>query len=195
LNILTALLDFIQGLDESIVTWIASLRAPLPDTLFKIITHLGDYGCIWILAVAAMFILKRTRKDAADTAVGMIITIIISNLILKPIFSRMRPYEVISGLTALIKQPSDASFPSGHAAFAFAAAYGIWKSTAKKFGVPALILAVLISLSRIWVGVHFPSDVICGAAIGLICAYAARRRMEKLRRLKKEAEEKEKGEL
>lgn len=100
-------------------------------------------------------------------------TLIINNIILKNLVARTRPYEVIEGLTYLVKKPTDLSFPSGHAGCAFAAACIMFRRLPRKYGVPALILAILISFSRLYVGVHYPSDVLFGVISGISISYAA----------------------
>ena len=90
---------------------------------------------------------------------------------LKDLIGRTRPYEVFDGVQRLIGKQHDASFPSGHSASSFAAAMCIYLNGPKKYGIPALLLALLIALSRLYVGVHYPGDVIAGAIIGSLMAW------------------------
>lgn len=85
---------------------------------------------------------------------------------LKNLIRRVRPYEVISGLTALIEKQHDFSFPSGHTASSFAVAIILYQELPKKYGCIAIVLAILIAFSRLYLGVHYPSDVIAGAISG-----------------------------
>ena len=93
-------------------------------------------------------------------------------LFLKNVVARTRPYEVVEGLTRLIEKQSDYSFPSGHTAASFAAAVILFLQLPKKYGIPALILAVLISFSRLYLGVHYATDVLAGAVSGTLIALA-----------------------
>lgn len=94
----------------------------------------------------------------------------VTNFLLKNYVARVRPYEVVAGLQCLIAAQPDWSFPSGHASASFASAVVIYKSCPRRIGVPALVLAFAISLSRLYVGVHYPSDVIVGMVIGTLIA-------------------------
>lgn len=96
-----------------------------------------------------------------------------NNLIIKNLVGRVRPYDAIRELQALVPPLRDSSFPSGHSACSFAVAVVVFRNLPKKNGVPVLVLAFLISLSRIYVGVHYPTDVVCGAIFGTLSALAA----------------------
>ena len=104
----------------------------------------------------------------------------------------MRPYDRFSDLTRIIAKQSDYSFPSGHSAAAFASAMVIFKNGDKKMGIPALVLAILISASRLYVGVHYPSDVIGGIIVGMVCSYLAEFTLKGIQKLfNKKTEDKE----
>lgn len=105
--------------------------------------------------------------------ISMLLNLLATNIVLKNLFSRTRPYVAVEGLHRIIEEQIDFSFPSGHTACSFAAATVIFLMCPRKVGVPAMVLAVLISLSRLYVGVHFPSDVIGGALIGIGAALLA----------------------
>ena len=111
----------------------------------------------------------------------------LNNMILKHAFSRTRPYEVVDGLILLTRKATDFSFPSGHAGSSFAAATAIFCMTRNKGGVAALILAALIAFSRLYIGIHYPSDVIAGVLTGTLCGLAAawmiRKIMEKRKQI------------
>ena len=104
---------------------------------------------------------------------SLIGTLLINNMLIKNLAARTRPYEVIDGLTYLIPKPREYSFPSGHAGSSFAAAWVMFRQLPKRCGVPALVLAVLIALSRVYVGVHYPSDVLFGVIAGIVIGLAA----------------------
>ena len=103
----------------------------------------------------------------------------------------MRPYNAMATLIPIIRKPSEFSFPSGHAGSSFASAFVLYRKLPKKYGIWAIILAALISFSRLYVGVHYPTDVLAGILVGMGCSYLGEwvvLQIEK-RRLKKKPEE------
>ena len=108
---------------------------------------------------------------------AILIGFVITNLLLKNIVNRIRPYEVVEGLRFIGKMPHDASFPSGHSTCSMAASVVLLKKLPKKAGIPLFVLGILICLSRLYVGVHYPTDVLMGAAVGIVSAFAAIRIM------------------
>jgi undecaprenyl-diphosphatase len=131
------------------------------------ITHLGDKGILWILLSLVLLFMYRTRRLGVVCAASMVLGLIVTNIILKNWVARPRPYEVIEGLECIVRKAHDWSFPSGHTTNSLACAWVIFRRAPKKWGVPALILAILISLSRLYVGIHYPTDVLGGAVIGI----------------------------
>lgn len=105
---------------------------------------------------------------------ALFFSLCINNLLLKQIVARTRPYDAIPDLVPLVARLTDFSFPSGHSAAAFSAAGVFVKTLPKRFGIPLFLFAVVIALSRLYVGVHYPSDVLCGVISGLLISYAAR---------------------
>ena len=161
------------NLDASILLWIqANLRGAL-DGFFIVVTHLGDAGILWIILTIIMMCVRKTRRTGVTCAISMILGMIAVNLILKNWIARIRPYELIEGLTLMIEKQVDYSFPSGHAANSFACAWVMLRTMKKRWGVPALLLAALIAFSRLYVGVHYPSDILAGILIGIAAAEAA----------------------
>ena len=157
--------------DSGILLWIQdSLRSGFLTPIMNVITHLGDKGILWILLTIALLIVRKTRKLGVLCAFSMLLGLCVTNLVIKNWVARVRPYELIDGLECLVGVQKDFSFPSGHTTNSIACAWVLFRRTPKKWGVPALVMAVLISLSRLYVGVHYPTDVIGGAIIGLICA-------------------------
>lgn len=154
--------------------WIQeNLRAPWLNPVMNFITNLGNEGIFWIALIILMFFFKKTRKIAVCAAISMILTLVLVNIALKPMIARTRPYVLLENLTFITKQPGDHSFPSGHSAHALAASWVMFRMMKKKYGVPLLVLGILIALSRLYVGVHFPTDVIAGCACGMIMAEIA----------------------
>ena len=167
--------------DSSILLWIQNnVRSDFLTPIMKVITHLGDKGILWIVVTLVLLFLYKTRKVGVRCLVSMVIGLVITNLIIKNWVARVRPYEVIQGLECIIEKAHDWSFPSGHATNSLACAWVIFKRMDRKYGVPALIMAILISLSRLYVGIHYPTDVLGGAAIGIGCACLSLWMMPKL---------------
>ena len=150
-------------------------RTPLLDKIMVFITSLGNGGMIWIAATILLLIPKKTRKVGIMSGVALLGSLIINNHIIKNIVQRPRPFVTFTDLRILIPTPSEFSFPSGHTASSFAAAGVFYSNLPKKFGVPAVILAGLIGLSRLYVGVHYPTDVIAGIVMGILLSFMAER--------------------
>lgn len=165
------MLESLLQLDGAILLWIQEhVRQDFLSPVVKFITHLGDAGWCWILLAMILLIVKKTRKIGLVTAVSLLSSYVVNNLILKNLAARVRPYEAVDGLQRIIEAQSDFSFPSGHSASSFAAAVVIFMLCPRKYGVPALVLAFLIALSRLYVGVHYPTDVLTGVISGTVIA-------------------------
>lgn len=168
---MTHILQFLMQLDGGLLLWIQyHCRTPLLTSFFTFLTHLGDNGGIWIVLSCVLLISKRTRAVGAMSLMALACSLIINNMILKNLVARIRPYEVIQELTLLIERQSDLSFPSGHTAASFAVAVIIYRELPRRYGIAALILAAGIGFSRLYLGVHYPSDVIGGALSGILIA-------------------------
>lgn len=148
-----------------------SLSNPLLDEIMKFITHLGSGGFIWIAVTVVMLAKKNTRKTGVKMAVSLLLSLLLCNIILKPLVDRVRPYEAVN-VDIIIGKPSGASFPSGHSSSSFAAAVTLLRSRSRG-ALAAVILAALIAFSRLYLYVHYPSDVLCGALLGTAIAFAA----------------------
>lgn len=157
----------ILNFDSSILLWLQDVvRNPILNPVFIGITHLGDGGVFWIVLSLVLCFFKKTRKAGIFGLCALLMSVLINNVCLKNIIARIRPYEIIAGLECLVKKATDYSFPSGHTGASFAAASVFLKELPKKFSIPALIVAILISFSRLYIGIHYPTDVIAGAIIG-----------------------------
>ena len=163
--------DWLYELDVNILLFIQEhLRFDFLTPILKFLTMLGDHGMLWIGIALLLILIKRTRPIGATAGASLAINALLVNVFLKNIVARTRPYEVIHGLTSLVGEQSDFSFPSGHTSSAFSVAVVMFMLMPKKYGVPALIVATLIAYSRLYVGVHYPSDIIGGLIIGILVA-------------------------
>lgn len=144
-----------------------TFACPFLDKVMPIITIFGDKGIFWIAVALILIIIKKTRKTGVMMGAALLLGLIIGNVILKNAIARTRPYDVNTAMQAelLVKALSDFSFPSGHTLASFEAAT-VLLIRDKRFGIPALVLAVLIALSRLYLYVHYPTDVLAGALLG-----------------------------
>lgn len=161
------ILDFIQSDMTSLVM----------DKIMTAFTYLGSYGLIWILLAVLLLSSERTRKNGVIMAVSLIGCLLVGNIILKPLIGRIRPCDVNAAVDLLIKKPLDASFPSGHAMSSFAGAMCIMFYSIK-YGIPAMILALIISFSRLYLYVHYPTDILAGAILGILIALLSKKIVE-----------------
>ncbi len=168
------MLEFLWNLDGNILLFLQEyVRNPVLTPVMKVITTLGNGGAIWIALTILLLAIPKTRKIGCMSLIALLGTLLVNNMLLKNLVARTRPYEVIEGLTYIVRKPSDYSFPSGHAGCSFSAACIMYRRLPRRYGVPALILAILISVSRLYVGVHYPSDVLFGVISGIAISYAA----------------------
>lgn len=155
------------AMEADILLWIQNnIRNDVLTPIFKFVTTLGNAGMIWIVLSVGLLIPKKTRRVGVLALVSLLFSALIDNVILKNVVARTRPYDLIEGLTSLVGAQKDYSFPSGHTGSAFAAAVVMFRGLPKKFGIPILVFACLMGLSRLYVGVHYPSDVLGGVLIG-----------------------------
>ena len=166
-------MEWIQGADNAVLGWIQQyLAGPAGDWLMPLITALGNAGAVWIISAAILLCMKKWRKTGVEMLVALAIAAVIGSLILKPLVGRERPFNDNDFAGLLITPPTDFSFPSGHTSSSVAAAVVLLRRD-KRLGIPALALAVLIAFSRLYLYVHYPSDVLAGAALGVIAAFLA----------------------
>ena len=169
-------LDFLQ-----------TIHTPLLDKILAFITSLGNAGIIWIVLAVVLLILPKTRKTGIIVAAALLMDLILCNLILKNLVARVRPYDVNTVIAILIKKPLDFSFPSGHTAASFAAMTALFLAKMKKAWIAALVLAVLIAFSRLYFYVHYPTDVLGGAVVGILSGIIGYTIVEKIDKRRKVA--------
>lgn len=163
--------EAIQTIDETVLRWIGeNLRLSWLNAPVKLYTTLGNAGILFIVLTLVLLCIRSTRKVGLAAAGGLIVDLLVVNITIKPLVSRPRPWVVMEGFEVLLRSSDPNSFPSGHtcAAFAFAAAVCV-AAPRKWMKAAALIVAALMGCSRLYVGVHFPSDVLSGAVIGTLC--------------------------
>ena len=159
----------ITNLDLSILMFVQeNLRSAIGDAIMVFITHLGDGGWLWIAIGVLLLLFKKTRLAGFSVLISLAINALFTNVTLKDLIARPRPFHVSDQILPLIPLPNSFSFPSGHTSGSLTAAFALYKTTPKKYGVPAVVLAALIGLSRIYVGVHYPTDVLGGLAVAIV---------------------------
>ena len=165
-----------EHFDLPILDWImANLWCPFLDAVMPVITVLGDAGIFWIALAAVFLLIPKHRKMGLSMGVALIMGVVICNMILKPVVGRIRPYDYQleffqKTIPLLIERQHDFSFPSGHTIASFEAAVAMLICN-KKLGIPAMILAVLIAFSRMYLYVHYPTDVIASVILGTGLAF------------------------
>ena len=175
--------------DLPILDWIAAnIWCPVLDVAMPIITMFGDAGIFWIAVSVLFLITKKHRKTGIGMALALIMGLLVCNIWLKPTVARIRPYDFqmeyfMKEIPLLAGTMHDFSFPSGHTIASFEAAVVILLNN-KKLGIPAMILAILIAFSRLYLYVHYPTDVIfsvfLGTAFAFLGNYLAGKIMNKL---------------
>ena len=165
------MIELINVFDIGVIEFIQNnLHNPTMDKIMILITGLGDAGLIWILIGLALLISKKYRKVGFMVLGALALGAIIGEGILKNIIQRDRPFVSIEGIDMLIKAPTSYSFPSGHTTSSFAAA-GVLSINFKNKSIYIFTLAMLIGFSRIYLGVHFPTDIFAAIILGLSCSY------------------------
>lgn len=165
--------NMITNFEISILLWIQENLRGAMDSFWIFITSLANKGIFWILVGVALLLFKKTRQTGITLLIALIINHVMTNMILKDLFARPRPYVASPELVTLIEKLSSYSFPSGHTSVSFSGALVLQRMMPKKVWIPALILACMIGFSRMYVGVHFPTDVLGGVVIGIIASTAA----------------------
>ena len=158
----------IQALDEAILLFVQdNIRTPVLTAIMWTLSRMGDAGIVWIVLGLGLVIYARTRRRGAAMLIALASEYVICDLVIKPIIQRPRPYLIITQLELLVPLESSTSFPSGHSASSFTCAYILTRMFGKK-GAWAYLPASLIALSRVYVGVHYPSDVVAGVLLGTV---------------------------
>ncbi|APH18584.1 phosphatase PAP2 family protein [Clostridium botulinum] len=163
-------MNFIQNIDIYLLDLIhKSIANDFLDKIMIFITSIGNLGLIWIAISVLLLISKKYRRVGMLCIASLILSSLIGEVVLKNLVQRGRPFTAIEGINLLVKAPKSFSFPSGHTASSFAVATVIGRKI-KNFKLPIYILAFAIAFSRLYLYVHYPSDVLVGILIGIVSA-------------------------
>ena len=168
-----------MNIELSILDWIQTLHTPFLDKIMVFITRLGDVGIIWIVLSIVLLLIPKTRKSGAVMVVALVVDVLLCNIVLKNLVARTRPYDVNTGVHLLVAKLHDYSFPSGHTAASFTSVTALYLAGEKKLWKFALVLACLIAISRLYLYVHYPTDVLGGILFGVISGYLGYRKVLK----------------
>ena len=149
----------------SFLYFLQELHNPVLDKIMVFITSLGNSGLLWIGLAVIMLFFKKYRKCAISIGIALVFKELFGNVILKELIMRERPCWIDPTVELLVKSPSSFSFPSGHTFDAFAASVTLFLNH-KKEGIAAIVVAALIAFSRMYVFVHFPTDILGGMVLG-----------------------------
>lgn len=167
-------LNYISTVDLTAVRLVREyIACGLLDKIMPVVTLFGEDGIFWIVLSIVFMLFKKTRKAGFVMALAMILGFCIGNLTLKPLVARPRPYSIDTSARLLISPLSDFSFPSGHTLVCFEGAVSLMLCGMKKLGKLSLLIAFLVAFSRVYLYVHYPTDVIAGAVLGSVFAYAS----------------------
>ena len=164
------MIESLMNLDSNILLFLQEyVRNPILNALLIPFTLSNNSGILCFVIIALFLYFKKHRK----VGILMTISLILEFVIIKNWVARIRPYEMIDGLTLLVGKANDLSFPSGHTGSAFALAVVVFMVMERKYGIIALVLASLMGFSRLYVGIHYPSDVLGGIVLGVITSIIA----------------------
>ena len=160
------------------LTALQGLHTPARDAVMLFFTRLGNAGFVWIALAAILLLFRRTRRAGCILALALVCDLVLCNFILKPLVHRVRPCDLLPEVPLLIPHPSDYSFPSGHTAASFTAVAALWLAGKKQWALAALPLGVLIAFSRMYLFVHYPTDIIGGVLVGVGCGWIGAKLVE-----------------
>ncbi len=162
--------DIILDAEFCVLNLISKISCDFLDSLMVFFSSLANKGAVWIIFAALLFVFKKTRRIGACVAIALLVNFLLVNVITKPLVHRMRPYDIDKALKIIIPLPHDFSFPSGHTSASFAAACAFYPHN-RNWGIVCIVLAFVIAFSRLYLCVHFPTDVLFGIFFGLLSAF------------------------
>lgn len=151
-----------------ILNWLQTIHSSILDKIMVFITSLGNVGLIWLVMAVILMLIPKMRKTGIMMTAALLIDVILCNGILKNLFARVRPCEINQDIQLLIARPKDYSFPSGHTAISFTAVTVLYLMKEKTLWKSSLLLAILIAFSRMYLYVHYPTDIIGGIMTGIV---------------------------
>ncbi len=161
-------------MEASILLALQSARLEGLTQLAALVSALGNYGFIWIVLAIVMLFMEGKRHIGFTVIAAVIITGIIVGFIIQPLVGRVRPFDAGIGVSAVMGvSRSGFSLPSFHAAVSFAAAMVMAMTIGRGWSIPAFAGAILISMSRMYLGVEYPTDILAGAAVGVVVGLVA----------------------
>lgn len=162
----------IQAWDDRILKILSNKHTPTLNKIMIAITTSGNYGYVWFALAIPLIIANKSRSTGLTVVLAMLITGLSGEVTIKHIVGRVRPCSREFGKDLLIKHPAHYSFPSGHTASSFAVSI-VMLSMLPVIFIPAIVYACLMAFSRIYLLVHYPTDVIAGAVLGILCGFVA----------------------
>jgi len=164
-------MEAIQNFDFFVLNGLQELlQCSFLDTVVPILTHLG-HGVVWAIFGLIFLFMKKYRFNGISIITALTVTVIISEFIIKPLFLRERPYMLNPDFVLLIPEPSGTSFPSSHTSTSFASALQFFGIN-RKAGIAAMIFAAVVAFTRLYLYVHFPTDILGGIILGVIMGFA-----------------------
>lgn len=165
------MIERITQIDFAVLNYIQEhFRCSFFDFLMPLLSRAAELGLVWIIIAVIMLFFKKSRRCGVLMLVSMALTILIGEFTVKNIVCRVRPCNVNTAIDMLVRRPQSFSFPSGHTGASFAAAMSICLNKKWYWGLAAILFAALIGFSRLYLYVHYPTDVLAGMALGMLVA-------------------------
>ena len=160
-----------MNIELKILDWFQTLHTPVLDKFMTSVTKLGNAGIFWIILTVLFLLIPKMRKTGVVMAAALIIDLLLCNVLLKNLGARTRPYDVNTGIQLLVAKLRDYSFPSGHTAASFASVTALYLSGERRIWIIALVISCLIAVSRLYLYVHYPTDVLGGIIFGCLSGW------------------------
>lgn len=165
------MLERIQYWDDNIINWVGRLHTPILNKIMIAISTLGSKGFIWFAICIPFLVYRPWRMTGANILVGLSIAHIAGELIIKHVVCHIRPCNKLEDDELIVKRPRYYSFPSGHTTASFAVVAVTAFRCQPAVSIPILVLAFLMGFSRLYLRVHYLTDVLCGLVLGLLCGF------------------------
>ena len=160
-----------MNIELKILDWFQTLHTPVLDKFMTSVTKLGNAGIFWIILTVLFLLIPKMRKTGVVMAAALIIDLLLCNVLLKNLVARTRPYDVNTGIQLLVAKLRDYSFPSGHTAASFASVTALYLSGERRIWIIALVISCLIAVSRLYLYVHYPTDILGGIIFGCLSGW------------------------